>query len=192
MGRNPDVPSSGLLLPGERGLPPFRFSRALLAGLVGFMWLPVQASVAPVFGMGNLPFDPILPLIAAFALGGRNSEAWVLAIVLGYVADYYTGVPSGRLLLQYSLVVLLAAPLHGKIVLRDRFLPVAGVAALALASSLGVVIMLGAMGGLVEGEVSSIPFECIGTSVAAFLLWPTLARISGLGDDPKTQIVVSP
>jgi len=93
-------------------------------------------------------------------------------------------------LLQYALVVLLAAPLHGKIVLRDRLLPVAGVAALALASALGGVVILGAMGSLVDGEVSSIPLECVGTSIAAYLLWPLLARVSGLGDDPRTRIGV--
>lgn len=182
------MPRTGLLLPGEHGLPRFRFSRALVAGVLGFLWLPLQASIAPVFGLGSLPFDPLLPLIAAFALAGRNGEAWVLALVLGYVADFYTGVPSGRLLLQYALVVLLAAPLHGKIVLRDRLLPVAGVSALALASALGVLVILGAMGSLVEGEVSSIPLECAGTSIAAYVLWPILARISGLGGDPRTRI----
>jgi cell shape-determining protein MreD len=182
------MPRSGLLLPGEHSLPRFRFSRAALAGLIGFMWLPIQASLTPALGMANLPFDPILPLIAAFALGGRTSEAWLLAIVLGYVADFYVGLPSGRLLLQYSLVVLLATPLHGKIVLRDRFLPVVGVAALAAVSSVAVLLMLGAMGSLVDGEISSIPSECFGTSVAALLLWPLLARISGLSADPRTQI----
>jgi hypothetical protein len=48
--------------------------------------------------------------------------------------------------------------------------------------------MLGAMGSLVDGEISSIPSECFGTSVAALLLWPFLARISGLAADPRTQI----
>ena len=179
--------SPNLLLPGERGRPSFRFSRALLAGLIGFLWLPVQASICPVLGIGSLPFDPILPLVAAFALGGRSSEAWVLAIVLGYVADFYTGVPSGRLLLQYSLVVLLATPLHGKVVLKDRLVPVAGVAALTLASSVGVAVMLGAVGALVPGELSSIPSECLGTSLAAFLLWPVLGRIGGLTDGRKVD-----
>jgi cell shape-determining protein MreD len=182
--------SSNLLLPGERGLPTFRFSRVLLAGLIGFLWLPAQASIVPVLGLGSLPLDPILPLIAALALGGRISEAWVLAIVLGYVGDFYTGVASGRLLLQYSLVVLMASPMHGRIILKGRLLPVAGVAGLALASSFGVVIMLGAMGALVPGELSSIPADCFGTSVAAFLLWPALGRVSGLSDERKTGIGV--
>ena len=172
-----------LLLPGERGLPGFRFSRALMAGLVGFLWFPLQASVGPALGLGYLPFDPILPLIAAFALGGRLSEAWVLAIILGYIADFYSGFASGRLLLQYSLVVLLAAPLHGKIVLKDRLVPVVGIASLTLLSSTGVLVVLGAVGALVPGEGSSIPAECLATSVAAFVLWPVLGRVGGLGDE---------
>lgn len=177
--------SSPLLLPGERGLRNFRLSRALLAGLVGFLWLPVQASLLPALGLGGLPIDPILPLIAAFAMGGRPSEAWALAIVLGYIADFYTGVASGRLLLQYVLIVLMATPLHGRIILRDRWVPVFGVAVLALASSIGVLLVLGAIGAAVAEDFSRIPIECIGTTVAAAVLWPVLGRIGGLRDDRR-------
>jgi rod shape-determining protein MreD len=177
------VATPNLLLPGERGLPGFRFSRALLAGLVGFLWFPLQASFGPALGVGYLPFDPVLPLIAAFALGGRTSEAWVLAIILGYVADFYSGVASGRLLLQYALVVLLATPLHGKIVLKDRLVPVVGIAALTALSSAGVLIVSGAVGALIPGEGSSLPTECLAASLAAFVLWPVLGRLGGLGDE---------
>jgi len=172
-------------LPGERGLRTFGFSRALTAGILGFFWLPVQGTVLPALGLEGLPVDPLIPLIAAFALGGRPLEAWCLALGLGYVADFYTGMGSGRLILQYALVVCLATPLHGRIVLRDRWVPVVGVGALSLTSGFGVLMVLGAMGATVPQDVSSLPAECIGTGLAAFALWPALGRIGGWRKDHR-------
>ena len=187
-GRNPELGSSKLVLPGERGgLPVFRLSRVFLAALIGFVWLPIQASVVPELGIGALPVDPILPLVAAFALGGRTGEAWLLAMGMGYLADFYSGAPPGRLMLQYGVVITMSAPLRGRIVLRDRLVPVVGIAAMTFASSLVVAIAFGAMGALVPGELTSLPLECAGTSLAAWILWPMLGHIGGLEDEPRLR-----
>jgi hypothetical protein len=168
-----------LLLPGERNRPRFGLSRALVAALAGFLWLPLQSTLAPELGVDRLPLDPILPLIAAFALGGKRMEAWCLAIGLGYLADSYTGVASGRLILQYAIVVLLAAPLHGRVVLRDRLVPVFGISLLALLSGLIVLVFLGAMGATRPADATTLPLECLGTACAAVVLWPLYRRIAG-------------
>ena len=174
--------SGALLLPGERRMPDVKPSRTLAAGLAGFLWLPIQASALPWLGFGDLPFDPLLPLVAAFALGGRRVEAWILALTLGTLADSFTGVASGRLVLQYALVVCLAAPMHGRVVLRDRLVPVVGVFTLALASGLAVVLLLALMGAGSAGEPLSLPLEALGTSIAALVLWPLYRRIAGWQD----------
>ncbi len=175
--------SSGLLLPGERSRASFGFSRALVAGIAGFAWLPVQASVLPLLGLHALPFDPLLPLVAAFALGGQRLEAWSLALVLGYLADSYSGLPSGRLLLQYAVVACLAAPLHGRIVLRDRVVPALGITILALLSGLAVLVFLGALGASVPLDFRQLPVECFGTGCAAVLFWPFYRRVAGWQDE---------
>ena len=74
--------SSTLLLPGEKaGRSGFVAGRAAAAAAAGFLWLPLQATLIPALGLSALPFDPLLPLVAAFALGGRGLEAWALAAV---------------------------------------------------------------------------------------------------------------
>lgn len=173
-----------LLLPGERtGVPRLVLGRALAAGAFGFMWLPIQATVLPQLGLGGLPIDPILPLVAAFAMGGRVSEAWVLALGLGWLADSYTGVASGRLALQYALVVCLATPMHGRVVLRDRLVPVLGVTLLTLASGLAVLLILGAMGATMPTDATRLPAECFGTACTAAVLWPVYRRVAGWQDE---------
>ncbi len=172
----------GLALPGDRSAPSIRPSRALLAAATGFLWFPLQATVLPYLGLDHLPLDPILPLVAAFSLGGRQTEAWMIALGLGYLADFFTGVASGRLVLQYALVVLLAAPMHGRVVLRDRLLPVVGVFLLTLFSGLLVLGLLGAMGAVGSREPSRLLVEALGTAGAAWLLWPLYRRIAGWQD----------
>jgi rod shape-determining protein MreD len=172
--------SPGLLLPGERaGGQQFVAGRAAMAAAAGFLWLPLQGTLVPALGLSALPFDPLLPLVAAFALGGRRLEAWVLALVLGVLSDSYTGVASGRLVLQYAIVVCLAAPLHGRVVLRDRLVPAFGVSALALLSGLAVLVLLGAMGATQPSDATRLPLECLGTGAAAVVLWPLYRRIAG-------------
>jgi len=171
-----------LLLPGERGRPRFGLSRALVAAAAGALWLPIQATLLPALGLDRLPLDPILPLVAAFALGGKRLEAWCLALGLGYLADSFTGVASGRLVLQYAIVVCLAAPLHGRVVLRDRLVPVFGIAVLALLSGLAVLLFLGAMGATQPSDATRLPLECLGTGCAAVVLWPLYRRIAGSED----------
>jgi len=172
--------SPTLLLPGERaGRSTLVAGRAAAAGAAGFLWLPLQGTLMPAMGLSALPFDPLLPLVAAFALGGRGLEAWGLALFLGVLADSYTGVASGRLVLQYAVVVCLAAPLHGRVVLRDRLVPAFGVSVLALLSGLIVLVILGGMGATQPSDASRLPLECLGTGAAAVLLWPLYRRIAG-------------
>lgn len=178
-----------LLLPGERsGRPQFVLSRAFVAAGAGFLWLPIQATLGPELGLDRLPLDPILPLVAAFALGGRRLEAWVLALGLGLLADSYTGVASGRLVLQYSIVVCLATPLHGRVVLRDRLVPVFGVTVLALLSGLAVLFLLSAMGATQPSDATRLPLECLGTGAAAVVLWPLYRRVAGWNGERSASL----
>lgn len=171
-----------LVLPGDRRRRDVKPTRALLAALAGFVWLPVQATILPAVGIGTLPLDPLLPLVAAFALGGRRAEAWMLALLLGFLADFYTGVASGRMVLQYSVVVCLATPLHGRVVLRDRLVPVFGVLLLSVASGVVVLFLLVMMGADQPGEAARLPVEALGTAGAALLFWPLYRRIAGWQD----------
>ena len=172
--------SGRLVLPGEaKAFGPISHKRLLLACAAGFLWFPVRSSLLPELGLGGLPFDPILPLVAAFALGGRLLESAILACVLGYLADLSTGVASGRTVLQYVVVALLAMPLHGRVVLRDRLLPVLGVTVLALVSSGVVLLALGGLGALVPGEASNIPTEVTAAALGTFVFWPVLRRTAG-------------
>ncbi|MCO4770324.1 MAG: hypothetical protein KDA24_09865, partial [Deltaproteobacteria bacterium] len=146
-------------------------------------WLMVQSAVLPQLGLGDLPFDPLLPLVAAFALGGRRVEAWILAMVLGYLADFFGGVSSGRTMLRYAVVVLMALPLHGKVVLRDRFVPVLGVGMATAVAGTVLLVLLTLMGAENTADWAEIPWESLGTSAAAFLCWPLYRRIAGWEDD---------
>jgi rod shape-determining protein MreD len=177
-----------LALPGERRRSDVRPSRALAAALAGFLWLPVQSTLLPALGVGALPLDPLLPLVAAFALGGRRTEAWMLAFLLGFLADFYTGVTSGRMVLQYAVVVCLAAPMHGRVVLRDRAVPVIGVFLLSLASGVVVLFLLAMMGAAQPGEGAGLPAEAAGTACAALLLWPVYRRVAGWQDERSMSL----
>ena len=174
---------SALLLPGERTRVDVRPGRAFVAGAAGLAWLMIQSSVFPLVGLGALPFDPLLPLVAAFALGGRRVEAWILALVLGYLADFFGGVSSGRTMLRYALVVLMALPLHGRVVLRDRFMPIFGVALFTAVAGTTLLVVLTLMGAENTADWAEIPSESLGTSAAAFVCWPLYRRVAGWEDD---------
>ena len=173
----------GLLLPGERVRSDLRPGRAVVAGLAGFCWLIVQGTVLPALSLPDLPFDPLLPLVAAFALGGRRTEAFVLALVLGYLADFFGGASSGRVMLRYVLVVCLAMPLHGRVILRDRFVPVIGVAFFSLVAGLALLVLLTLMGAANPSDWVTVPAESVATALAAFLCWPLYRRVAGWEED---------
>lgn len=178
---------AALLLPGERKRSEVRPGRAVLAAAAGLLWLVFQSSVLPQLGLGSLPFDPLLPLVAAFALGGRAMEAWILALLLGYTADFFGGVSSGRILLRYALVVCMALPLHGRVVLRDRFVPVLGVAVFSAVAGAILLILLTLMGAENSSDWTKVPVESLGTAAAAFVCWPLYRRIAGWEDDRLTR-----
>jgi len=178
---------AALLLPGERTRTEIRPGRAVGAALAGTIWLLLQSSLLPQLGLGSLPFDPLLPLVAAFALGGRAFEAWALALFLGYLADFFGGVSSGRVLLRYALVVCMALPLHGRVVLRDRLVPVFGVALCTAAAGTILLVLLTLMGAEHTADWAKVPIESLGTAAAAFVCWPLYRRIAGWEDDRLTR-----
>ncbi len=171
--------TGGLLLPGEgrRGAP--QVGRVAVGAATGLSWLVFQSSVLPFVGVQDLPMDPLIPLIAAFVLGAQRNEGFALAVLLGLVADSLSGVASGATTLQYLAVVALAAPLEGHIVLRDRWLPAAGIGVLCLVSGLGVLAFTGLLGVGRESPWLGLPQEAFGTAVATALLWPLFRRIAG-------------
>ena len=174
---------AALLLPGERTRTDVRPGRAVLAGAAGMGWLMVQSAILPSLGLGDLPFDPLLPLVAAFALGGRRAEAWILALALGYLADFFGGASSGRTMLRYVLVVCMALPLHGRVILRDRLVPVVGVGVFTFAAGTALLVLLTLMGAENSADWAKLPAESLGTSAAALLCWPLYRRIAGWESD---------
>ena len=170
---------AALLLPGEGRRVDVRPGRAMLAAFAGLLWLTVHSAILARAGVAGLPFDPLLPLVAAFALGGRRVEAWVLALLLGYFADFFGGVPSGRTMLRYALVVLMALPLHGRVVLRDRVMPILGVGVFTAVAGTALLVFLTLMGAEVDADWAKLPAESLGTSAAAFICWPLYRRIAG-------------
>jgi rod shape-determining protein MreD len=178
---------AALLLPGERTRSEIRPGRAVVAALAGTAWLILQSSVLPQVGLWGLPFDPLLPLVAAFALGGRGMEAWILALFLGYLADFFGGASSGRILLRYALVVCMALPLHGRVVLRDRLVPVLGVAVFSAVAGAVLLVLLTLMGAEQSADWAKVPIESLGTAAAAFICWPLYRRIAGWEDDRTTR-----
>lgn len=169
----------GLRLPGERAGGALRPHRAVAALAVGWAWLLVES----VTGLGGLPLDPLLPLLAASALAGRRVESWMLAIGLGLLTDFFSGVPSGRPMLQYALVVGFGLPLHGRVILRDRWVPVVGVAVLGAISGGLVLLFVALMGGGSAGEFRALTIEVLGTAAATALFWPLYRRVAGWKDD---------
>ena len=169
----------GLLLPGEGSRSAIRPHRSVAALGVGLVWLLVES----VTGLGGLPFDPLLPLLAASALAGRRVESWVLAIGLGLLADFFSGVPSGRPMMQYALVVGFGLPLHGRVILRDRWVPVLGVALLGAVSGGVVLLFVTLMGGALPGEGRALAIEILGTAAATAVFWPIYRRVAGWQDD---------
>jgi rod shape-determining protein MreD len=168
-----------LLLPGEAPRSGIRLHRAVAALAVGFLWLLVESAT----GLGGMPLDPLLPLLAASALAGRRVESWVLAIGLGLLADFFSGVPSGRPMLQYAFVVGFGLPLHGRVILRDRWVPVLGVALLGAVSGGLVLLFVALMGGGLVGEGRALAIEVMGTAAATALFWPIYRRVAGWQDD---------
>jgi len=159
----------------------------VVATLAAVAWLLVQSTVLPLLGWSMLPLDPILPLVTAFALGKATLDAWLLAIVLGYIADFFAGTGSGRLLIQYVLIVGLATPMRGRIVLRDRWAPAIGTAVLALSSGLLVVLLLSGLGLEAIADVQHLPREALCTGLAAALFWPFYRQLAGWSSDPPTR-----
>ncbi len=169
----------GLLLPGERSRSGLRPHRAVAALTVGWAWLLLES----VTGLGGLPLDPLLPLLAASALAGRRVESWVLAIGLGLLTDFFSGVPSGRPMMQYALVVGFGLPLHGRVILRDRWVPVVGVAMLGAISGAIVLLFVALMGGGSAGEGRALAVEVLGTAAATAIFWPIYRRVAGWTDE---------
>jgi len=169
-----------LVLPGEGiGRVSLRPSRAVLAAGLGVTWLLVRSSLLPSLGLAATPFDPVIPLLVAFCLSAGRLEAFCLAIGLGLVADSLVGVGSVRFLLQYLLVVVLASPSAGRIVLRDRWMPTLGVAMVTAASGLLVYLLLSLLGAELPMDVKALPSETFDASLASVLLWPAFVRLSG-------------
>jgi hypothetical protein len=171
--------AGALLLPGERPRSEIRASRAFLALGAGFGWLLLRSTLVPAALFETIPFDPLLPLVLAFALGAPLRMAWVLALSLGLLADFFAGMGDGRATLQFALVVVFSMPLRGRVILRDRVLPSLGVAVVALASGGIVLLLLGGMGAATAMEGQVVPLEALGSGLAALLGWPIYNRIAG-------------
>ena len=172
---------SRLALPGD-GLVRIRLrpSRTALGAACGASWLLVQSSLLPTLGIAQLPFDPIVPLLVAWCLSSRRAEAVWLAIGLGFLADSLSGAASSRLLMRYLLVVMLASPAQGHIVLRDRWMPTLGVAVICVISGFFVYLFPALIGAELVSDLRSLPSEVVAASLGSVLLWPVLMRLAGL------------
>ena len=171
---------SRLVLPGDGlGRMSLRPSRTALGAGFGASWLLVQSSLLPALGIASLPFDPIVPLLVAWCLSSRRAEAVWLAIGLGLLADSLSGAASSRLLMRYLLVVMLASPAQGHIVLRDRWMPTLGVAVLCVVSGFLVYLFPALIGAELESDLSSMPGEVLAACLGSVLLWPVLMRLAG-------------
>ncbi len=169
-----------LALPGEgSGGLSLRPSRALTGMAIGIGWLLLKSSLLPVLGLSEVPFDPLLPLLVAYGLSSSRLEAVGLALALGVAADALSGVGASRSLLQYLLVVLVASPAAGHIVLRDRWMPTFGVVVLSLVSGLAAYLLLGLFGLELATDLSALPMETLAAALASLLLWPALVGLTG-------------
>jgi rod shape-determining protein MreD len=170
-----------LALPGDgRGRMSLRPNRAMLGLGCGVAWLLARSSLLPLLGLAAVPFDPIIPLIVAYSVTARRSEALGVAVGLGLVADSMAGGGSLRLLLQYLVVVIVASPSEGHIVLRDRWMPTLAVAMLAGSSGLVVYLLLSLFGAELPRDVGALPGEILAAAVASVVLWPALVRLAGI------------
>ena len=172
-----------LLLPGEGQGPELASWRPVFAFLLALLWLVFRASALPRLGLGNLVFDPLIPLVGAFALTGRVWEAWAVGLGIGWLADSMPGRETGRTLFQYAGLVALTLPLHGRVVLRDRLVPAVGIALASALSSVGLGLVLMLMDANQKGHWRHIPQESGGAAVATLLVWPLLRRIAGADED---------
>ena len=82
-------------------------------------------------------------------------------------------------MLQYLLVVIVASPAAGHIVLRDRWMPTFGVVVLSVVSGLVAYLLLGLFGLELATDLSALPRETLAAAVASLLLWPALVALTG-------------
>ena len=156
-----------------------RPSRAVLGTTLGALWLLLQSSLLPTLHLSLIPFDPIVPLLVAWCLSSRRAEALWLAIVLGCLADSLSGASTSRLLMRYLLIVLLASPAQGHIVLRDRWMPTVGVAVVCVISGFLVYLFPALLGAELHSDLRALPGEVLSASLASVMLWPALIRVAG-------------
>ena len=172
--------ASRLALPGEGPARlSLRPSRAVLGTTLGALWLLLQSSFLPSLHLTLIPFDPIVPLLVAWCLSSQRAEALWLAIALGCLADSLSGASSSLILVRYLLIVVLASPAQGHVVLRDRWMPTVGVAILCLVSGLLVYLFPALLGAELNSDLRALPGEVLSASLASAVLWPVLIRIAG-------------
>ena len=176
---------SGLLLPGEDRSSKILLGRPLLACFLGWVWLVLRSSLLPPLHLDELPFEPLLPLVGAFAFSGRTWETWVVALALGWLSDSMSGMNSGRSMLEFALVAGIAIPLRGQVVLRDRWIPAIGLALCACAGSIAVALLLALLDADARSHWGSMPRDAMGTALAAATLWPLLRRVAGADHDRR-------
>ncbi|MBJ94204.1 MAG: rod shape-determining protein MreD [Rickettsiales bacterium] len=170
-----------LALPGEGqsgvDLRPSSFTAGLA---VGSVWLLLQSSVLPNLSLSGLPFDPIVALLVASSLGPRRAESLTLAVALGLLADSLSGAPYYRQLMRNLLIVVLAIPARGHVVLRDRWMPTIGVALVCGFSGVLVYLFPALVGAELSSDLKAVPHEVLAAVVASACLWPFLLRVCGL------------
>ena len=145
----------------------------------------LRSTLVPAALFETIPFDPLLPLVLAFALGAPLRMAWVLALALGLLSDFFAGMGAGRATLQFALVVVFAMPLRGRMILRDRVIPSLGVSVVAAASGGIVLLLLGGMGTATAMDGQAVPIEAFGSGLAALVCWPLYVRIAGGSRDER-------
>lgn len=170
-----------LLLPGEGSRVRLDSGLPLVAMALAVGWVCVRATLLPALRLDAVPFDPVLPVIGAFALSGRRSDAWVASLGLGWIQDVLIALGTGRALLHAAIFTALLQPLHGRIVIADRGVPAVGIVFCAFTADLLVAFLLllvGAPEAQAATHLGGSATLAVSAGIGSVLMWPMLRRIA--------------
>jgi len=149
---------------------------------LGFALLVVRSTVLPMFGLSAIGPDLVFPLVVFFAASGRFGPAFVLAIVLGHLADLMGGGVHGIHLFLYSLGFVISSLLAGRLDLHGTAVPCLVVLAVATLSGFLLWMLYGVWSLPMPAPAGGLLAEAALTALFAVPLLPVLRALQQISE----------
>jgi len=149
---------------------------------LGFALLVVRSTLLPMVGLSAIGPDLVFPLVVFFAASGRFGQAFVLAVVLGHLADLMGGSAHGIHLFLYSLGFVISSSLAGRLDLQGTTVPCLVVLCVSLLSGFGLWLLYGLWSLPMPAPAGGLLAEAALTALFAVPLLPVLRALQQIAE----------